>query len=822
MATMVSGLGGPAGYGEGVFSTSSKDAGNNDDGSIAVDITSVFGAGGIEFYGTSYSDIYINTNGNISFGSANTAWDPDLGGTGTPLIAPFWADVDLNSGGEIYWDLDAANDTVTITWDGVGRYSGSGANSFQLVLTSTGDGGFSAEFIYEDIQWTTSTGGAAHTGLTDGGANDTFFEGSGNNAALANYENNDFDNGDPNGVYTLDMTNGVPFYGDDTVNGTGGADNIGPGYVDSDGDSVDDGIGTGPHGYGDSIEGGGGNDTILGGTGDDTILGQDGNDLIYGDYGGADSGPGADEKLDWSLQGSDGANIAAGFTQTTGELDVTVSFNDDGNNNPQFRVETSDTTYVASGEPFNPNSSLYLYGNGNNATSTTTISFDAASGSIGTGEAQDVSFRINDIDWASGNHRDQVTINAYDSDGNPVSVTITPGSNDSVSGNTITAGNVGEDQDDEGGSALIEIDGPVAEIEIIYANGLNGTQAIWVSDLHYSPTIAAPGDDSLDGGAGDDTIFGEAGNDTLLGGLGDDSLVGGEGDDTFYLAQGDTAQGGEGEDLFVITDLGEGGSADITIDGGTTGEPGGDTLDLGGLADRTTLTFSPSVGDPDAFDGSVTLLDGSVVTFSNIENIICFTPGTQIATPLGARAVETLRPGDLVLTLDDGAKPLRWVGNSTVPGQGDHAPIRIAPGLLHGATDALTVSPQHRVLIDDWRAELLFGEQQVFVTARQMLDLAGVTPVQTPAVTYIHLAFDRHQIIFANGAAAESLHAAEQGLDALCPAAREELFTCMPGLRNDLASHGPTARRCLKAWEARALLARLYAPLMRNEAPLAA
>ncbi len=821
MATMVTGLGGPAGYGENVFSTSSKDAGSNDDGSIAVDITSVFGGDGIEFYGNSYSEIYVNSNGNISFGSANTAWSPNLGGTTTPVIAPFWADVNINAGGEIYWDLDPANGTVTITWDGVAPYGSSGANSFQLVLTSTGDGGFEAEFIYEDIQWTSSTGGAANTGFTDGGANDTFFEGSGNNTSLANYENNDFDNGDPNGAYSIGFSDGAPFNGDDTVSGTGSADSIGPGYSDGDGDAVDDGVGTGTHGYGDSIEGGGGNDTITAGSGDDTVLGEGGNDVIYGDYGGTDSGTGAEEKLDWSQAGNDGANIASGFTQTTGELDVSVSFSNDGNNNPTFNVESSDAIYTATGEPFDPNTSAYLYGNGDGATSTTSISFDSASGSIGTGEAENVSFRISDIDWGSGNHRDIVTINAYDSDGNPVTVNITPGSNDSVSGNTITAGNVGENQDAAGGSALIEIAGPVTEIEISYSNGLGGTQAIWVSNLHFNPTIAAPGDDSLDGGEGNDTIYGEAGNDTLLGGLGNDSLIGGEGDDTFYLAQGDIAQGGEGEDLFIINDLGEAGSANITIDGGTTGEPGGDTLDLNGLADRSTLTFAPSVGDPDAFDGSVTLLDGSVVTFSNIENIICFTPGTQIATPSGLRTVESLRPGDMVLTLDDGPQPLAWIGNSTVPGIGDHAPIRIAPELLDGAERALTVSPQHRLLIDDWRAELLFGDPQVFVTAKQMLGLPGVSTCPPAPVTYIHLMLDSHQIIFANGAATESLHAAEESLKALCPQARDELFIYMPGLRAGLGEHGPTARRCLKAWEAQALLSRLHVPY-RHDTQLAA
>jgi hypothetical protein len=54
MAVMVTGLGGPAGYGENIFSTSTKTTGNNDDGSIQVNLTSVFGAGGLDYFGTSY------------------------------------------------------------------------------------------------------------------------------------------------------------------------------------------------------------------------------------------------------------------------------------------------------------------------------------------------------------------------------------------------------------------------------------------------------------------------------------------------------------------------------------------------------------------------------------------------------------------------------------------------------------------------------------------------------------------------------------------------------------------------------------------------
>ncbi|MEZ5716039.1 MAG: Hint domain-containing protein [Paracoccaceae bacterium] len=823
MATMVSGLGGPAGYGEGVFSTSTLAAGNLDDGAVLVNISSRCSARA----GSSSTAPTIPASTSTRTASSPSAPPRPLFPQprqhhDTAAVAVLSPTRQPQSGaGEIYWDLDPANGTVTITWLGVSPYSGSGSNSFQVVLTSTGDGNFTAEFIYQDIQWTNGGSGSAQTGFTDGGTNDTFFEGSGNNTALANYENNDFDNGDPAGAYTLNFVNGEPFAGNDTVEGSGAADLIDWDYLDGENEAIDDGIGTGTDGMGDSIEAGAGADTAYGGSGDDTILGEGGNDLLYGDYGDYAGAPMAGEVLDWSAQGADGSSLTGGFTQNTGEMDVSVSFTDPGNNNTTFTVESNTTTYVGTGESFNPTSSAYVYGNGDAETADITISFAAAAGSSASNEVQDVSFRINDIDGYAGNHTDIVTINAWDADGNPVTVTITPGSTDSVSGNTITAGVVNESQTDAGGSALIEIAGPVATIEILYSNGQGGTHAVYVSDLHYTPVIADPGNDSIDGGAGNDTIFGEAGDDTLLGGLGSDSVSGGTGNDTIYAAQGDTVTGGDGEDTFILTDLAEAGAGTITIDGGTTVEPGGDTLDLNGIGDRTTLVFAPSAGDPDAFDGSITLTDGTVVTFTTIEHIICFTPGTLIATPDGERPVEDLRPGDLVLTRDDGPQPLGWVGRSDVPGIGTLAPVRLDPSIT-GARRPLTVSPQHRMLIEDWRAELLFGEPEVFVAATHMLDFEGAETVPQARVSYIHLMLDRHQVIYAEGVPTESFHLAEQGLKALPPAAQADLFAAYPDLRDNLDGHGPTARICLKAHESRALLGRMFAAKPVESVPLAA
>ena len=73
MATMNSGLGGAAGYGEQSFRTSTV-SGNLDDGFVTVNVTSVFGAGGMNINGTNYTSIFISSNGLITFASGVTSY----------------------------------------------------------------------------------------------------------------------------------------------------------------------------------------------------------------------------------------------------------------------------------------------------------------------------------------------------------------------------------------------------------------------------------------------------------------------------------------------------------------------------------------------------------------------------------------------------------------------------------------------------------------------------------------------------------------------------------------------------------------------------
>ncbi|MDB6454515.1 Hint domain-containing protein [Falsirhodobacter sp. 20TX0035] len=325
-------------------------------------------------------------------------------------------------------------------------------------------------------------------------------------------------------------------------------------------------------------------------------------------------------------------------------------------------------------------------------------------------------------------------------------------------------------------------------------------------------TTAVDGADSLTGGDGNDTLIGNGGNDTLAGGAGADSVQGDAGNDTIIFGRGDTATGGTGRDTFTLNDALDNAAntadAPVTLDGGTSSDAAGvvdrDVLDMGSATGYTT-TITSKDDATGTKNGYVTLADGTRINFTNIEQIICFTSGAMIRTLGGLRAIETLAPGDMVVTRDNGLQPIRWIGRTTVGGTGAFAPIRIRPGALPDLTADLLVSPQHRMLIEGHRAELLFGEREVLASARHMVDGKHVTVEETGRVTYIHMLFDRHEVVYANGAATESYHPASYGLGGLSEEARAELFAIFPELRATPEAYGRTARRALKVFETRAL-----------------
>ncbi|AVO38183.1 Hint domain-containing protein [Pukyongiella litopenaei] len=173
----------------------------------------------------------------------------------------------------------------------------------------------------------------------------------------------------------------------------------------------------------------------------------------------------------------------------------------------------------------------------------------------------------------------------------------------------------------------------------------------------------------------------------------------------------------------------------------------------------------------------------------------CFVHGTHILTPEGQVRVADLCVGDLVMTRDHGPQPVRWIGVAQVSAarltlQPELYPVVIRQGALGENRPAadLHVSRQHRVLVDDWRAELMFGaDDGVLVPAIALCNDSTVTVDHAPqTVTYYHVAFDRHEVIWSEGLETESFFPAARTVQAMTAAQRNELFTLYP----ELATNG--------------------------------
>lgn len=136
---------------------------------------------------------------------------------------------------------------------------------------------------------------------------------------------------------------------------------------------------------------------------------------------------------------------------------------------------------------------------------------------------------------------------------------------------------------------------------------------------------------------------------------------------------------------------------------------------------------------------------------------VSFTRGTRITLSSGAqREVEDLTIGDRVLTRDDGPQEVRWIGHTTLRAVGSFAPIRIRSGTLHNEND-LIVSPDHRLFIYQRTDRLGAGRPELLIKARHLVNGDSITRVNGGYVDYFQMLFDHHQIIYAEGIAAESM-----------------------------------------------------------------
>ena len=407
------------------------------------------------------------------------------------------------------------------------------------------------------------------------------------------------------------------------VDGTAGDDLIDGGFIDAQGDQISANTDTILAGGGnDTAFGGGGNDSISGGTGNDFLVGdqtlsndgQDnisggaGNDVIYGDT--AAAAATAPTSMSWANQGlADEASVTGGVSALSEDGNVRVDLSiaqEEGF--VSAGIETSDSLYDYN--ELSDISAIDVYGGGpttdqnNQNAATITLDFSAATAGY-SDEVRDVVFGIHDIDEFDGQFIDQVTVTAFDANGNtiPVAVTIgnpltltqTPNANGSQTVSSIQNTDGSGRTDDIDGFARFSVTGPVSYIEIDY-NNINtnyGNHAIRIGDIKMTPIPQAPtggNNDTLSGGDGADLIYGQGGNDQIFGGTGADSLYGGLGNDTLTGGAGrDTISGGDGVDTIY------GGAGNDTIDGGNRsdvvyGGTGDDIItDTGGASSDDTI-----------------------------------------------------------------------------------------------------------------------------------------------------------------------------------------------------------------------------------------
>jgi hypothetical protein len=199
----------------------------------------------------------------------------------------------------------------------------------------------------------------------------------------------------------------------------------------------------------------------------------------------------------------------------------------------------------------------------------------------------------------------------------------------------------------------------------------------------------------------------------------------------------------------------------------TNGVPA-NTIELTGVIYSPTLVGSVAGGLLTVTEGGVTqarlhtagIADGTLVAFSADPtasgtdiNVACYCPGTAIRTPSGEVAVERLTIGDTVVTASGATRPVRWIGRRSYAGRfarGNKAvlPIRISAGALADGVPCrdLWLSPKHALLLDG-----VLIPAEVLTNGRSIVQMQ-----QVDSVEYFHVELDRHDVLIAEGAAAES------------------------------------------------------------------
>lgn len=215
-------------------------------------------------------------------------------------------------------------------------------------------------------------------------------------------------------------------------------------------------------------------------------------------------------------------------------------------------------------------------------------------------------------------------------------------------------------------------------------------------------------------------------------------------------------------------------------------------------------------------DGGSVLTTGTIT----IPTVVCFASDTLIMTSRGEVLIEELQAGDLVRTRDNGMQPIRWIGNrhfdaSELAANPALYPVKIEANSFgqNMPSQELTVSPQHRVFIDDWRTDVLLGaENGIFMAAVTLVNGSSIQRIEdVETVTYFHIAFDNHEVIWSNNLPTESLLLNDQTLLAVTKEQQVELseiFSNVEDIRSGNDEMG-LAYRQGKKYEAKVLMSRV-------------
>lgn len=177
------------------------------------------------------------------------------------------------------------------------------------------------------------------------------------------------------------------------------------------------------------------------------------------------------------------------------------------------------------------------------------------------------------------------------------------------------------------------------------------------------------------------------------------------------------------------------------------------------------------------------------------DSAVCFADGTLIATESGLLPVETLEPGCMVQTLSGASAPLRLNLSRHLPARELRANSRLRPVCIEaGALGAglplerLWVSRQHRMLVSSPICRRMFDTDSALIAAIRLTALPGCfIDHHCKELTYHHLVFDDHAVVFANGAPAESFFPGPEALRLLAPDARKEFLTLFPEVAGSLS-----------------------------------